>query len=300
MAQAALEDLGAGELAARITPYRAGYTSEQRREIERRLAAGELRAVVTTDALELGNRRRRPRRSDRDLLPRHRRQPPPDVGPRRPARPRPRGLHRRRRRPRPVLRPPPPGVPRPARRGRDPRPRIRGDPPPAPASAPPTRARSTRSPTPSSSVPGSRPTPSASSGPATSAARRPAASIRRGRLRRPPPRALPRRRGLAPLRLRRALRDHRGPEPARSSASDDASRAYSTLHDGAVYLHMGARYLVRGLDLELREALVEPFDGDYYTQPKTDSEPADRAAARPPRDDGGDALLRPCRSSPRP
>jgi DEAD/DEAH box helicase domain-containing protein len=54
--------------------------------------------------------------------------------------------------------------------------------------------------------------------------------------------------------------------------SDDASRAYSTLHQGAVYLHMGARYLVRGLDLELREALVEPFDGDYYTQPKSETE----------------------------
>ena len=35
-------------------PYRAGYTPAQRREIEARLVAGELRAVVTTDALELG------------------------------------------------------------------------------------------------------------------------------------------------------------------------------------------------------------------------------------------------------
>ena len=49
-----LEQLGEPGLAARIAPYRAGYTPQQRREIERRLAGGELLAVVATDALELG------------------------------------------------------------------------------------------------------------------------------------------------------------------------------------------------------------------------------------------------------
>jgi DEAD/DEAH box helicase domain-containing protein len=49
-----LEDAGFGDLAERIAPYRAGYTPMQRREIERRLADGELLAVVATDALELG------------------------------------------------------------------------------------------------------------------------------------------------------------------------------------------------------------------------------------------------------
>ncbi|MEX0992724.1 MAG: DEAD/DEAH box helicase [Solirubrobacterales bacterium] len=39
---------------AEIAPYRAGYTPEQRREIERRLAGGELSGVVATSALELG------------------------------------------------------------------------------------------------------------------------------------------------------------------------------------------------------------------------------------------------------
>ncbi|HEY7150855.1 MAG TPA: DEAD/DEAH box helicase [Solirubrobacterales bacterium] len=49
-----LEELGRDELAARIAPYRAGYTPAQRREIEARLAEGDLLAVVATDALELG------------------------------------------------------------------------------------------------------------------------------------------------------------------------------------------------------------------------------------------------------
>jgi DEAD/DEAH box helicase domain-containing protein len=40
--------------AARLAPYRAGYTAEQRREIERRLVEGELLGVSATDALELG------------------------------------------------------------------------------------------------------------------------------------------------------------------------------------------------------------------------------------------------------
>ncbi|MEP6892518.1 MAG: DEAD/DEAH box helicase [Gaiellaceae bacterium] len=40
--------------AARLAPYRAGYTREQRREIERRLTEGELLGVSATDALELG------------------------------------------------------------------------------------------------------------------------------------------------------------------------------------------------------------------------------------------------------
>src|SRR5215218_319626 len=53
-ARLALEDAGRGELAERIAPYRAGYTPQQRRELERRLVAGELLRVVSTDALELG------------------------------------------------------------------------------------------------------------------------------------------------------------------------------------------------------------------------------------------------------
>jgi DEAD/DEAH box helicase domain-containing protein len=42
------------ELAERLSPYRAGYTPAQRRDIERRLVEGELLGVTATDALELG------------------------------------------------------------------------------------------------------------------------------------------------------------------------------------------------------------------------------------------------------
>ncbi len=54
----------------------------------------------------------------------------------------------------------------------------------------------------------------------------------------------------------------------------EAARAHSTIHAGAIYLHLGRSYEVHELDLERRRALVSPFDGDWYTQPKrtTDTE----------------------------
>ena len=51
----------------------------------------------------------------------------------------------------------------------------------------------------------------------------------------------------------------------------ERSRAYSTVHEGAVYLHLGEAYLVRELDLETRNAVVEPFRGDWYTQVKKET-----------------------------
>jgi DEAD/DEAH box helicase domain-containing protein len=53
--------------------------------------------------------------------------------------------------------------------------------------------------------------------------------------------------------------------------SIEAGRAYSTVHDGAVYLHMGRSYQVLELDLRARRAMLEPFDGDYFTQTKRES-----------------------------
>jgi len=44
----------AGPMARRISAYRAGYLPEERREIENRLSNGELLAVISTSALELG------------------------------------------------------------------------------------------------------------------------------------------------------------------------------------------------------------------------------------------------------
>lgn len=49
-----LVDRGRPDLAERIAPYRAGYTPAQRRDIERKLVSGELLGVASTDALELG------------------------------------------------------------------------------------------------------------------------------------------------------------------------------------------------------------------------------------------------------
>jgi DEAD/DEAH box helicase domain-containing protein len=46
----------------------------------------------------------------------------------------------------------------------------------------------------------------------------------------------------------------------------ERERAYSTIHEGAVYLHLGEQWLVRELDIPARRAVVEPHAGDWYTQ----------------------------------
>jgi DEAD/DEAH box helicase domain-containing protein len=51
----------------------------------------------------------------------------------------------------------------------------------------------------------------------------------------------------------------------------ERERAYSTVHEGAVYLHLGEQWLVRKLDLIARHAVVEPHTGDWYTQVKKDT-----------------------------
>src|SRR5438874_7311460 len=51
----------------------------------------------------------------------------------------------------------------------------------------------------------------------------------------------------------------------------EQERAYSTVHEGAIYLHLGASYRVRELDFTSRTAVVEPFRGDYYTQARKET-----------------------------
>jgi DEAD/DEAH box helicase domain-containing protein len=64
----------------------------------------------------------------------------------------------------------------------------------------------------------------------------------------------------------------------------ERDRAYSTVHEGAVYLHLGEQYLVESLSLAERIAVVTPARVDWYTQAKKESETtieaSDRAARR--------------------
>ena len=52
----------------------------------------------------------------------------------------------------------------------------------------------------------------------------------------------------------------------------EAARACPTVHEGAVYLHMGRSWEVDSLDVERREALVRPFRGDWFTQPRKETD----------------------------
>jgi DEAD/DEAH box helicase domain-containing protein len=60
----------------------------------------------------------------------------------------------------------------------------------------------------------------------------------------------------------------------------ERERAYSAAHEGAVYLHLGEQYLVRSLDLETGTALVDAFAGDWYTQAKKETMTTIEAAER--------------------
>lgn len=60
----------------------------------------------------------------------------------------------------------------------------------------------------------------------------------------------------------------------------ERARAPALVHPGAVYMHLGVQYAVVDLDLETGRALVEPFNGDWYTQPRHDTEVTIEAVRR--------------------
>jgi len=51
----------------------------------------------------------------------------------------------------------------------------------------------------------------------------------------------------------------------------ERERAFSTVHEGALYLHLGDQYAVTALDLETRTALVRPVAVDWYTQARKET-----------------------------
>ena len=70
------------------------------------------------------------------------------------------------------------------------------------------------------------------------------------------------------------------------------SRAPSSVHAGAVYLHMGAADQVEDLDLAKRRAVVEPFSGRLVHPAEEGVGDLHRAGARAPRDLRRRALVR--------
>ena len=54
--------------------------------------------------------------------------------------------------------------------------------------------------------------------------------------------------------------------------TEGAETAFSALHPGAVYLHMGDTYLVTELDLDNHVALVRPFWDTYHTLPRRETD----------------------------
>ena len=264
-------DRGRPELAERIAPYRAGYTPQQRRELEHRLVDGRAARRRVDRRARARHRHRLARRGDLRDVPGHGRLAAPDVGPRGAARPRAGGLRRGRGRARPVLLPPPRRVPRPAGRGGDPRPRERADPRRAPAVR---RARG-------AAGAGRRRDARAALARTTARALEAAGDLRRrpdGTLRPAPPGGVP---GGARSRCARPSRDAVAIVDVDSGellGNVDFARAFTTVHEGAVYLHGGRAFEVtRARPRRAPRARRSRSTGDWYTQPKRETDTLDRA-----------------------
>jgi DEAD/DEAH box helicase domain-containing protein len=65
------------------------------------------------------------------------------------------------------------------------------------------------------------------------------------------------------------IRDLANPEVVLGTVEE--ATAFQTLHEGAVYLHLGESYIVEYLDIEKRCAYVRRKKVDYYTIPRTET-----------------------------
>jgi DEAD/DEAH box helicase domain-containing protein len=61
-------------------------------------------------------------------------------------------------------------------------------------------------------------------------------------------------------------------DAARVIGTVDAIRAFHECHEGAIYLHLGQQFLVRGMDVENRKVRVAAVDSDYYTEVKAEKQ----------------------------
>ena len=84
------------------------------------------------------------------------------------------------------------------------------------------------------------------------------------------PAAARRRRHRAALGRGRGIPHRRRRRPARRHGRR-VTRTFEAVHPGAIYLHQGQTYRVESLDLDDRAAIVEPADGDEYTQVRSET-----------------------------
>jgi DEAD/DEAH box helicase domain-containing protein len=61
-------------------------------------------------------------------------------------------------------------------------------------------------------------------------------------------------------------------EEERTIGTVDDARVFAVAHPGAVYLHQGQQYRVDHLDLRDHVAVLEPYDDDEYTMPRTQTD----------------------------
>ncbi len=54
--------------------------------------------------------------------------------------------------------------------------------------------------------------------------------------------------------------------------TEEGIRAFKTIHEGAIYLHQGESYLVHELDIKRKKAYVAPTKADYYTEAMSSTE----------------------------